>query len=49
MAVVAGALMAGTIAIALHKSGRNFLFIFRHPLGALSIVTQYLSRDEKTS
>jgi hypothetical protein len=49
IAVVAGALMAGTITIALHKGGRNFLFLFRHPVGALSLVTQYLSRDEKTN
>ena len=48
MAVVAGAMMAGTIAVALHKSGKNFTFMFRHPLGALSLVTQYLSRGEKT-
>jgi hypothetical protein len=49
MATVAGAMMAGTIAVALRKSGRNFMFLFRQPLATLSIVTQYLSRNEKTA
>ena len=49
IAVVAGSLMACTITIALHKSGRNFLFLFKHPIGAVSLVTQYLSHGEKTS
>jgi hypothetical protein len=47
MAIIAGALMAATIGTALHKSGRNFLFLFTNPIRAVAIVTQYLSRDEK--
>lgn len=49
MAIIAGALMAGTIATALHRSGRSPWLLFTKPLQTLSLVTQYLSRDERTA
>ena len=49
MGAIAGALMAATIAAALRKDGRNFVFLFTNPVVAAAIVTQYLSRDEKAA
>jgi hypothetical protein len=46
--IIAGSLTAATIATALYKSGRNFLFLFANPIAAAAIVTKYLSRNEKT-
>lgn len=49
MALVAGGLMAATIAVANYKSGRSFQYLLTHPTAALGVLTSYLSRDEKLS
>lgn len=48
MGIIAGALMAATITHALHNGGRNLLFLFTNPIAAAAIITQYLSRCEKS-